>query len=150
MKMVESKETKLDNYLNELPEDRREMMIEIRKVILENLPEGYEERMNWGMISYEIPLKTYPDTYNKQPLSYVAVASQKRHMAIYLMGCYMDQEQTKLLHDAFDVMGVKPNMGKSCVRFTKLEKIPLETIGKLVGMMSVDDYIKRYESSRKR
>lgn len=148
--MVESKETKLDNYLNELPEDRREMMIEIRKVILENLPEGYEERMNWGMISYEIPLKTYPDTYNKQPLSYVAVASQKRHMAIYLMGCYMDQEQTKLLHDAFDVMGVKPNMGKSCVRFTKLEKIPLETIGKLVGMMSVDDYIKRYESSRKR
>ena len=148
--MVESKETKLDNYLNELPEDRREMMIEIRKVILENLPEGYEERMNWGMISYEIPLETYPDTYNKQPLSYVAVASQKRHMAIYLMGCYMDQEQTKLLHDAFDVMGVKPNMGKSCVRFTKLEKIPLETIGKLVGMMSVDDYIKRYESSRKR
>ncbi len=148
--MVESKETKLDNYLNELPEDRREMMIEIRKVILENLPEGYEERMNWGMISYEIPLETYADTYNKQPLSYVAVASQKRHMAIYLMGCYMDQEQTKLLHDAFDVMGVKPNMGKSCVRFTKLEKIPLETIGKLVGMMSVDDYIKRYESSRKR
>ena len=148
--MVESKETKLDNYLNELPEDRRDMMIEIRNVILDNLPKGYEERMNWGMISYEIPLETYPDTYNKQPLSYVAVASQKRHMAIYLMGCYMDQEQTKLLHDAFDVMGVKPNMGKSCVRFTKLEKIPLETIGKLVGMMSVDDYIKRYESSRKR
>ena len=148
--MVESKETKLDNYLNELPEDRREMMIEIRKVILENLPEGYEERMKWGMISYEIPLETYPDTYNNQPLSYLAVASQKRHMAIYLMGCYMDQEQTKLLHDAFDIMGVKPNMGKSCVRFTKLEKIPLETIGKLVGMMTVDDYIKRYEFSRKK
>jgi uncharacterized protein YdhG (YjbR/CyaY superfamily) len=148
--MVQSNATTMDDYLKKLPEERREMMIEIRKVILENLPEGYEERMNWGMISYEIPLETYPDTYNKQPLSYVAVASQKRHMAIYLMGCYMDQEQTKLLHDAFDVMGVKPNMGKSCVRFTKLEKIPLETIGKLVGMMSVDDYIKRYESSRKK
>ena len=148
--MVQSNATTMDDYLKELPEERREMMNEIRNVILENLPEGYEERMNWGMISYEIPLETYPDTYNKQPLSYVAVASQKRHMAIYLMGCYMDQKQTKLLHDAFSDLGVKPNMGKSCVRFTKLEKIPLDTIGKLVGMMSVEDYIKRYESSRKR
>lgn len=148
--MVQSNAATIDDYLKELPEDRRDMMIEIRDVILKNLPKGYEEKMNWGMISYEIPLKTYPDTYNKQPLSYVAVASQKRHMAIYLMGCYMDQEQTKMLLDAFSDMGVKPNMGKSCVRFTKLEKIPLETIGKLVGLMSVDDYIKRYEASRKK
>lgn len=148
--MVQSKAITIEDYLNELPDDRREIVSKVRSVILKNLPDGYVERMNWGMISYEIPLETYPVTYNKQPLSYVSIASQKRHMAIYLMGCYMDQDQTKLLLDAFDEMGVKPNMGKSCVRFTKLEKIPLDTIGDLVSMMSVEDYIKRYESSREK
>ena len=94
---MQSKATTIEDYLNELPEDRREAISTIRDKILENLPGGYVESMNWGMISYEIPLETYPDTYNKQPLGIAALASQKNHMAIYMMGCYMVPEQQEKL-----------------------------------------------------
>ena len=148
--MVQSKATTIEDYLNELPEDRREAISTIRDKILENLPGGYVESMNWGMISYEIPLETYPDTYNKQPLGIAAIASQKNHIAIYLMGCYMVPEQQKTLLMAFKKMGVKPNMGKSCIRFTKLDKIPLDTIIGLIQNFPVEEYIKRYELVKKR
>ncbi len=148
--MVQSKATTIEDYLNELPEDRREAISTIRDKILENLPGGYVESMNWGMISYEIPLETYPDTYNKQPLGIAALASQKNHMAIYMMGCYMVPEQQEKLLKAYKEMGVKPNMGKSCIRFTKLEKIPLDTIVGLIRDFPVDEYIKHYESVKKK
>ena len=148
--MVQSKAQTVNEYLNELPDDRSRIISTIRDVILNNLPAGYQETMTWGMISYEIPLETSPDTYNGQPLFYVALASQKRHMAIYMHGVYTSEKQQKILKDAFEDMGIKPNMGKSCIRFTKLEKIPLETIGELISMISVDDYIARYESMRKK
>ena len=82
----------VEAYLAELPDDRRAAISAVREVILENLPDGYEESMNWGMIAYEVPLSTYPDTYNGQPLSYAALASQKNHMAVYLSGIYMDED----------------------------------------------------------
>lgn len=148
--MVQSKATNVEDYLNELPEDRRVIISNIRGKILENLPNGYEETMNWGMISYEIPLERYPDTYNGQPLGVASIASQKNHLAIYLMGCYMVPEQTKKLLKAFDQMGIKPNMGKSCIRFTKLEKIPLDTIIELIRDFPVDDYIQHYEEIKKK
>lgn len=147
--MVQSKATNVEDYLNELPEDRRVIISNIRGKILENLPNGYEETMNWGMISYEIPLERYPDTYNGQPLGVASIASQKNHLAIYLMGCYMVPEQTKKLLKAFDQMGIKPNMGKSCIRFTKLEKIPLDTIIELIRDFPVEDYIQHYEEIKK-
>ena len=148
--MVQSKATTIEDYLNELPEDRREAISTIRDKILENLPGGYVESMNWGMISYEIPLETYPDTYNKQPLGIAAIASQKNYISIYLMGCYMVPEQQKTLLMAFKKMGVKPNMGKSCIRFKELDKIPLDTIIGLIQNFPVEEYIKRYELVKKR
>ena len=102
------------------------------------------------MISYEIPLETYPDTYNKQPLGIAAIASQKNHIAIYLMGCYMVPEQQRTLLMAFKKMDVKPNMGKSCIRFKELDKIPLDTIIGLIQNFPVEEYIKRYELVKKR
>ena len=83
--MAQSSIAKVEDYLKDLPEDRREIISTIRSKILKNLPIGYVESMNWGMISYEIPLETYPDTYNNQPLGIAAIASQKNHIAIYLM-----------------------------------------------------------------
>jgi hypothetical protein len=148
--MVQSKAQTAEAYLQDLPEDRREIISIIRDKILKNLPYGYVESMNWGMLCYEIPLETYPDTYNKQPLGIVSIASQKNHIAIYMMGCYMVPDQYKKLEKAFADMGVKPNMGKSCIRFTKLEKIPLDTIVELIRDLPVNEYIKHYESVKKK
>ena len=147
--MVQSSATCVEDYLNDVPKDRREIISTIRSKILKNLPIGYVESMNWGMISYEIPLDTYPDTYNNQPLGIAAIASQKNYISIYLMGCYMVPEQQKTLLMAFKKMGVKPNMGKSCIRFTKLDKIPLDTIIGLIQDFPVEEYIKRYELVKK-
>ena len=146
---MQSKAKSVAQYLKELPDDHQEAITEIRNLILDNLPNGYVESMSWGMISYEIPLEIYPDTYNKQPLGVVAIASQKNHMAIYMMGCYMVPNQQEKLLKAYKEMGVKPNMGKSCIRFTKLEKIPLDTIVELIRDFPVDEYIKQYESVKK-
>jgi hypothetical protein len=87
---MQSKAATVKEYLEELTPERREQVEAVRKVILENLPEGYEEVMNWGMITYQVPLEVYPDTYNKKPMMYAALASQKNHMAVYLTGIYMD------------------------------------------------------------
>ena len=148
--MAQNSVANVEDYLNDLPEDRREIISTIRGKIIKNLPIGYVESMNCGMISYEIPLETYPDTYNNQPLGIAAIASQKNHIAIYLMGCYMVPEQQKTLLMAFKKMGVKPNMGKSCIRFKELDKIPLDTIIGLIQNFPVEEYIKRYELVKKR
>jgi hypothetical protein len=148
--MVQIKTKTVEDYLNELPDDRQAAIAALREIILDNIPGGYVETINWGAISYEIPLETYPDTYNGKPLSYVALASQKQHMAVYMHGVYADPKQLKILTDAFKDMRVKLNMGKSCIRFTKLEKIPLDTIGNLIAMTSVEDYIKHYEKVKKK
>ena len=147
---MQSKASTVKQYLKELPDNRRETISTIRDRILKILPTGYVETMNWGMISYEIPLKTYPDTYNKQPLPIASLASQKNHMAIYMLGCYMVPNQQEKLLNAYKEMGVKHNMGKSCIRFTKLEKIPLDTIIEIIRDFPVDEYIKHYEAVKKK
>ena len=91
----------VDAYLAALPEDRRAALTQVRQVILENLPDGIVETMNWGMISYEIPLSTYPDTYNGQPLMYAALGSQKNHMAVYLMAVYGIEKQREKFEAAY-------------------------------------------------
>jgi uncharacterized protein YdhG (YjbR/CyaY superfamily) len=89
--IMRSEASTVQDYLAELPADRRESIERVRQVVLQNLPEGFEEAMNWGMITYQVPLETYPDTYNKQPLMYAALASQKNHMAVYLLGIYSSE-----------------------------------------------------------
>lgn len=148
--MTKSEPTSVQEYLRELPEDRRAVVSAVREVILENLPEGYQESINWGMISYEIPLDRYPDTYNGQPLAYISLAAQKRHYALYLMGVYQDPGQDRWLRDAFKKAGQKLDMGKSCLRFKKLEQLPLKVIGQLVASTPPEKFIERYEASRQR
>ena len=145
---MQSKAKTVKAYLFELPEDRREVISTVREIILKNLPKGYEESMNWGMISYEIPLSLFPNTYNKQPLMYAALASQKNHMSIYMCGVYSNKNQLKKLKDSFAKMCVKPNMGKSCIRFKDVNKLPLKTIGELIAEYSVKDYIENYKNCR--
>jgi uncharacterized protein DUF1801 len=147
--MVSSAATSVEAYLASLPEDRREIVSAVRGVVLRNLPAGYSEGMNWGMISYEIPLERYPTTYNGQPLSYAAIASQKNKVSLYLTGVYGDAEREAQLRGAFERIGRKPDMGKSCIRFKKLDDIPLDTIGELVAAVTPDEYIAQYEASRR-
>jgi uncharacterized protein YdhG (YjbR/CyaY superfamily) len=148
--MAKSDAQTVEQYLEGLPEERRETISRVREVVRKHLPKGFREHMAWGMISYDLPLETYPDTYNKQPLSYAALAAQKNHYALYLTGVYGNPEKEKMLKDAFEKAGKKLDMGKSCLRFKKLEDIPLEAIGKVVGSMSVKEFIAQYEASRKK
>lgn len=148
--MARSDAETVEEYLQELPEDRRETVGRVRDVILQNLPDGYIESMNWGMISYAIPLERYPDTYNGQPLGYAALASQKNYVSLYLHSVYGDSEREAWLKEQFAKQGKTLNMGKSCIRFKHADDIPLEEIGELVAGMSPDEYIERYEASRRR
>jgi uncharacterized protein YdhG (YjbR/CyaY superfamily) len=148
--MVTSKAANVEEYLDELPPDRREVVSEVRQTILDNLPEGYVESMNWGMISYEIPLERYPDTYNKKPLAYAALAAQKNHYSIYLMGCYADSEQDAVLKEGFEQAGKRLDMGKSCVRFRKLDDVPLDVIAGVIASTTPEQFIAIYENARKK
>ena len=147
--MVSSSASTVQGYLDELPPERREVISLVRKIILDHLPEGYAETMGWGMISYGIPLERYPNTYNGQPLAYVALAAQKHHYALYLMGVYQDKEQEEQLRAAFEKAGKKLNMGKSCLRFRKLDDLPLDVIGDVIAATTPAELIARYEASRK-
>lgn len=138
----------VEEYLQSLPPDRRDAIGKLRKVVLKNLPKGYVESMNWGMISYEIPLERYPNTYNKQPLGLAAIASNRNNMTIYLMGVYADPKTTEWFHKKYKESGKKLDMGKSCVHFRKLDDLPLELIGETIRLYSVEDYLQRYEASR--
>jgi hypothetical protein len=128
-----------------LPLDRKVAIQKVRQTILENLPDGYEEVMNWGMISYEVPLKMHPDTYNKKPLLYAALASQKNHMAVYLSGIYISEEAREDFEKSYRATGKRIDVGKSCVRFRKLDDLPLDLIGKAISSMSVRDFVARFE-----
>ena len=148
--MARSTAATVEQYLDELPADRRSVLSAVRDVILANLPAGYEEGMNWGAITYEVPLSRYPKTYNGQPLSYASLAAQKNYYALYLMGVYGDHgEPARLLKDGFAQAGKKLDMGKSCVRFKKLEDLPLDVIGRVVASTPPDAFIAQYEQARK-
>ena len=139
-------------YLDELPQDRLEPIQEVREVILNNLPDGYKEGMQYGMIGYYVPIKLYPKGYlndGKTGLPYAALASQKNHMAIYLMSVYANKEGYEQFKEEYKKTGKKMDIGKSCVRFTKIENVPLPLIGKTIANTSVKDFIKLYEDSRK-
>jgi len=140
---MQSEASTVEEYLAELPDERRKAIEEVRAVILKNLPAGYEEAMNWGMITYQVPLETYPDTYNKKPLMYAALASQKNHMAVYLTGIYMTEEARQTFEAAYKATGKRYDVGKSCVRFKKLEDLPLELIGKSIASMKASEFVRR-------
>jgi len=136
-------------YLAQLTEDRREVLQAVRAVILENLPKGYEEGIQYGMIGYYVPHNVYPRGYHcdpRQPLPFASLASQKNHMALYLMGIYGNPEQEDWFRKAWIKSGKKLDMGKSCVRFKKLEDVPLQVIGQAVKRVPVAKLIAHYEA----
>ena len=138
----------VEEYLAGLSEDRRDALTAVRSTLLDHLADGFEETMNWGMICYEVPLARYPDTYNGQPLMYAALASQKNHMAVYLSGIYTSERRRKQFDAAYKKAGKRLDAGKSCVRFRKLEDLPLPLIGDTIALMDVDEFVAVYEKAR--
>jgi hypothetical protein len=148
--MASSKAATVSAYLKSLPADRRKIVSAVRDVVLENLPKGYRESINWGHISYEVPLERYPDMYNGQPLCYAGLAAQKNHYALYLMGAYANAKVGKALASEFKKRGKKLDMGKSCLRFKALDDLPLDVIADVIASTPVDEMISYYEKSRNR
>jgi hypothetical protein len=131
----------VDSYLDDLPEERRAALRAVRRTILASLPPGYEEAFDGRFVSYQVPLATYPDTYNKRPLMYAALANQSGYMALYLLNVYGVPPLRKELEAGFRAAGKKLDMGKSCVRFKKLDDLPLDVIGKMVAATPMKDYV---------
>ncbi|WP_145377172.1 DUF1801 domain-containing protein [Symmachiella dynata] len=147
---MKSTATTVEQYLAELPDDRRKAIEAVRAVILKNLPSGYEEGMQYGMIGYFVPHSLYPAGYHcnpQEPLPFASLASQKNYMSLYLMCTYSDPGQETWFREAWAKTGKKLNMGKSCVRFKKLEDLPLKVIGQAIKRVSVKKFISYYESA---
>ena len=138
----------VEEYLRSLPADRRAALSTVRATILAHLPAGYEERMGYGMIAYVVPHTLYPAGYHcdpKMPLMLANLGSQKNHMAMYLMTVYGDPATEKWFRQAWTATGKKLDMGKACVRFRKIEDVPLAVVGQLIARVPVKDYIARIE-----
>jgi uncharacterized protein YdhG (YjbR/CyaY superfamily) len=151
---MQSKTQNVEDYLKELPQDRKEAMSKLRKTILNSLPKGFEECISYGMIGYVVPHSIYPKGYHcdiKLSLPFVNIASQKNFIAMYHMGIYTNQTLLNWFVDEYPKHSKqKLDMGKSCIRFKKPETIPFELIGELMTKMSVQDYINHYESNLKK
>ena len=144
--MVSSGATNVEQYLRALPAERRREIEAVRAVIRENLPFGYIESMEYGMIGYAVPLARFPDTYNGKPLCYAGLAAQKNHNALYLMGCYMDAALDRVLRTGAQREGKKLDMGKSCVRFDAAAELPLRTIGAVIASTPVVRMIELHDA----
>ncbi len=152
---MQSKPTTPTQYIAGLPEDRKVVINKLRKVILDNLPKGFEEQMNYGMLGYVVPHSIYPEGYHcdtSLPLPFINLASQKAHISFYHMGIYANEELLNWFTAEYaktDIK-VKLNMGKSCIRFKKEAHIPYELLGELVAKMSVQQWITIYENTFKK
>jgi hypothetical protein len=147
---MQSKATSPTAYINELPADRKPIIKEIRKAILDNLPAGFKEVMSYGMLGYVVPHSVYPKGYHvkpEQPLPLINLASQKNYISLYHMGLYKGALLDWFLKEWSLVSVKKPDMGKCCIRFKKTDKIPLELIGKLAGKLTPDQWIFHYEKA---
>jgi hypothetical protein len=147
---MQTKPATVEAYLAVLPEDRRAAIAAVRKVILQNLDNDYEEGMQYGMIGYYVPHRVYPVGYHcdpKQPLPFACLGSQKNYMSLYLMGLYGNSEQLKWFESAWAKTGKKLDMGKSCLRFKKLEDLALDVIGEAIHRMPAKKYIAACESA---
>jgi hypothetical protein len=146
---MQSKATSVQQYLAELPDDRREAIEAVRKVIRRNLHKDYEEGIQYGCISYHIPHRVYPPGYHcdpKQALPFICLTSQKNYMSLHLMCIYGSQEQSEWFKKEWKKTGKKLDMGKACVRFKKLDDVPLELIGQLVKRITPQKLIAMYDS----
>ena len=148
--MASSKAATVNAYLAELPVERRRVVAAVHALVNKHLPKGYDESMRGGMIGWTIPLKRYADTYNKQPLAYLSLAAQKHFYALYLMCDYPGSPVVTALKAGFGTAGKKLDMGKSCIRFRKLDDLALDAIAVAVASVTPEDYIAIYEANRKK
>lgn len=151
---MQSTATSPQQYVEELPEDRKEAIQKLRQVILDNLPEGFEEVMSYGMIGYVVPHSIYPDGYHcdtKLPLPFMSLASQKNYIAVYHSGVYADEGLNNWFQEEYSKrVKTKLNMGKSCIRFKNPAHIPFDLIGELASKITVQEWIDMYEERVKR
>ncbi len=151
---MQSKATTPEEYINSLPEDRKEAINKLRNIIRKNIPKGFQEVMGYGMLGYIVPHKIYPAGYHcnpKNPLPFMSLASQKNFIAVYHMGVYSDPKLLKWFTSEYPKHSDKKlDMGKSCIRFKKTDQIPYELIGELAKKMTVKDWIAIYEKEVKR
>ncbi|HAH54255.1 MAG TPA: hypothetical protein DCM02_02935 [Flavobacterium sp.] len=143
----------IEEYLNELPEERKEAFLKLRESILNNIPKGFREEMSYGMLGYVVPHSLYPDGYHcnpKLPLPFMNLASQKNFIALYHMGIYAIPELLEWFTTEYPKHSAqKLDMGKGCIRFKKLDQIPFDLIAALAGKMTVEDWIHCYETQIK-
>jgi len=148
---MQSKATTPEQYLSELPEDRKEAMLKLRNAIKENLPQGFEEVISYGMLGYVVPHSIYPSGYHcdpKLPLPFINLASQKNFIALYHMGIYANKNlESWFVSEYPKHVKTKLDMGKSCIRFKKIDDIPFDFIGELAAKVSVEDWISNYEKA---
>lgn len=147
---MQSKAATVNEYLKSLPEDRRAAIEAVREVILKNLDKDYQEGMSYGMIGYCVPHRVFPAGYHcnpAQPLPYAGMASQKGHMSLYLMSVYGHQPLREWFVSAWKKSGKKLDMGKACIRFKRVEDVPLEVIGEAIRRVPVKVYIEHYQRS---
>lgn len=146
---MQSKAATPDEYFETLPEDRKKIMSELRKVIKKNLPKGFEEQMSYGMVGYVVPHSIYSEGYHcdpKLPLPFMSIASQKNFIAVYHMGIYSDPKLFKWFTSQYQKQSKsRLDMGKSCMRFKKPDQVPLKLIGELSGKITPKDWISIYE-----
>lgn len=147
--MVSSKAATVSDYLAELPPDRRAVIERALDFVRRNIPDGYEESMMWGMVCWSVPLSRYPDTYNRQPLCYAALAAQKNFYALYLNASYSDEATDERLRKAYADAGRKLDMGKSCLRFRSFDDVLQPAVAAVLGAMDVPRFLAGYEASRK-
>jgi hypothetical protein len=148
---MQSKAATVKEYLASLPDDRRKALEAVRKVVNDNLDKGFEEGMSYGMIGWSVPHSIYPDGYHcnpEQPLPFAGLASQKGAMSFYLMCIYGDEKQRDAFIADWKKSGKKLDMGKSCIRFKKIDELPLDVIGRAIKRVSLKGYVAAYESTR--
>ena len=146
--MVSSTAVTVEDYLLQLPAQRRAVVAAVRDLVNANLPAGYVEAMAFGMIGWSIPLSRYPDTYNGQPLAYLGLAAQKHGYSLYLNCVYSDTATEQSLRDAYARAGRKLDMGQSCLRFKARDGLLLDEVARIVASIPVDEFIAQYERAR--
>jgi uncharacterized protein YdhG (YjbR/CyaY superfamily) len=144
--MVRSNASTVEQYLAELPDDRRAEVETVRDMILVNLPGGYVETMRWGMITYEVPLNIYPDTYNGQPLMFLALAAQQHHLALYLTNVAFVPGGEARFRTRYLETGKKLDMGRSCLRFKKADDLASDLVAETIRSTPLDEFIEGYEA----
>ena len=146
--MVSSTAQSPDEYIASLPPDRREALTAVRDVIRRNLPDGFEEGMEFGMLAWYVPLERFPDTYNGHPLGLAALASHKQYISLYLNTVYGDPQLADWFRARYAASGKRLNMGKSCLRFRSLDDLPLDVIGETIARVPLDRYVAHYQAAR--